>query len=89
MTGGGAPLYAGPSPQLEETLKITCWPCMILPRIYDARNMLELTTIRFAASKRTQDIRELKELIERESLWIIELFTSLDRDFHELIAKSI
>ena len=57
---------------------------MILP-------MLELTTIRFAASKRTQeDIGELKELIEWEKACVdnIELFTSLDRDFHELIAKA-
>lgn len=93
VTGGGGTVICRPeTSQLEETLKIMLAMHDITPEeMYDARNMLELTTIRFAASKRTQeDIGELKELIEREKACVdnIELFTSLDRDFHELIAKA-
>lgn len=93
VTGGGGTVICKPeTSQLEEALKIMLAMHDITPdEIYDARNMLEITTIRFAASKRTQeDIRELEGLIgrERDCVDNIELFTSLDRDFHELIARA-
>ena len=93
VTGGGGTVVCRPeTSHLEENLKIMlAMHNITLREICEARNMLEMTTTRYAARKRTEeDLQALEELVEREKDCIdnIELFTSLDRDFHELIAKA-
>ena len=93
ITGGGGTVVCRPeTSQLEENLQIMLAMHDITPdEVSEFRNSLEMATIQYAVKRRTKEhIDQMEQLIQREqaSLEDIELFTSLDRDFHELIAKA-
>lgn len=62
-----------------------------MDELFDARNMAELSIVGWAAERRSdEDIAAMRENIALagEARDNMELFLDLDRDFHEIVAKS-